>query len=124
MKVFFCRLLSLMLVVSLVGLPLSTQAALIGTDHVLRQAQAQSDRDRVTDLVARADVQQALQSYGVSPQAAQERVVALTDTEIQQITGKLDSLPAGAIGAGETVLIVVLVIVAIYVILQHIYPRK
>jgi hypothetical protein len=112
-----------MLVVSLVGMPLSTQAALIETDQVLRQAQTQSDR-RVSDLVARADVQQALQSYGVTPQAAQERVAALTDTEIQQITGKLDSLPAGAIGAGETVLIVVLVIVAIYVILQHIYPRR
>jgi hypothetical protein len=113
-----------MLVVSLVGMPLSTQAALIETDQVLRQAQTQSDRNRVSDLVARADVQQALQSYGVTPQAAQERVAALTDTEIQQITGKLDSLPAGAIGAGETVLIVVLVIVAIYVILQHIYPRR
>jgi hypothetical protein len=113
-----------MLAVSLVGLPLSTQAALIETDQVLRQAQVQSDRDRVHDLIARADVQNALQSYGVTPQAAQQRVDALTDMEIRQITGKLDSLPAGAIGSGETVLIVVLVIVAIYVILQHIYPRK
>lgn len=123
MKVFFCRLLSYMLAVSLIGLPLSTQATLIGTDHVLRQAQAQSDRDRVRDLVARADVQNALQSYGITPQAAQERVDALTDMELQQIAGKLDSLPAGA-SAGETVLIVVLVIIAIYVILYHLYPRR
>jgi hypothetical protein len=112
-----------MLAVSLVSLPLSTQAALIETDQVLRQAQSQSDRDRVRDLVARADVQQALQSYGISPRTAQERVDALTDMEIQQVAGKLDSLPAGA-SAGETVLIVVLVVIAIYVILYHIYPRR
>jgi len=123
MKVFFCRLISYMLVVSLVGLPLSTQATLIETDQVLRQAQAQSDRARMRDLVARADVQKALESYGVGQQTAQQRVDALTDTEIQQIIGKLDSLPAGA-SAGETVLIVVLLIIVIYVILQHVYPKK
>ena len=123
MKVFFCRLVSYMLVVSLVGLPLSTQATLIETDQVLRQAQAQTDRARMHDLVARADVQKALESYGVGARTAQQRVDALTDTEIQQIIGKLDSLPAGA-GAAETVVIVVLLIVIIYVILQHVYPKK
>ena len=123
MKVFFCRLVSYMLVAGLVSLPLSTQATLIETDQVLKQAQSQSNRDRVRDLVARADVQQALQSYGISSQAAQQRVDALTDMEIQQVAGKLDSLPAGA-SAGETVLIVVLVVIAIYVILYHLYPRR
>ena len=123
MRVFFHRLISYMLVASLAGLPLSTQATLIETDQVLRQAQAQSDRARMRDLVARADVQKALESYGVGAQTAQQRVDALTDTEIQQIIGRLDSLPAGA-SAGETVLIVVLLIVVIYVILQHVYPRK
>ena len=123
MKVFFCRLVSCMLIVSLAGLPLSTQATLIETDQVLRQAQGQSDRARMRDLVARADVQKALESYGVGAQTAQQRVDALTDSEIQQIMGKLDSLPAGA-SAGETVLIVVLLIIVIYVILQHVYPKK
>jgi len=123
MKVFFCRLVRCMLVVSLAGLPLSTQATLIETDQALRQAQGQSDRARMRDLVARADVQKALESYGVGAQTAQQRVDALTDSEIQQIMGKLDSLPAGA-SAGETVLIVVLLIIVIYVILQHVYPKK
>lgn len=125
MKVFFCRLVSCMLVVSLISLPFSSQAALIGTDQVLRQAQGQSDRDRVRELVARTDVEKVLQSYGVSQKAAQERVDALTDMEIQQITNKLDTLPAGAEGgAAITVLIVVLVVVIIYVILQHTYPKR
>jgi len=125
MKVFCCRLISYMLMVSLISLPFSSQAALIGTDQVVRQAQAQSDRDRVREVVARADVQKVLQSYGVTPQAAQERVDALTDMEIQQVTGKLDSLPAGAEGgAAITVLLVVLLVVVIYVLLQHIYPKR
>ena len=121
MKVFFCRIISHLLVISLIGLPFSTQAALIGTDEVLKQAQTQSDRDRVRDFVARADVQKELQAYGVNPQAAKERVDALTDQEVQQIAGKLDSLPAGAIGTGETILLAVLLVVVIYVVLKYIY---
>ena len=70
MKVFLCRLISYLLVFSLAGLSFTTQATLIGTDVVVKQAQSQSDRDRVRDLVARADVQQALQAYGVNPQMA------------------------------------------------------
>jgi hypothetical protein len=121
MKVFFCRLISHLLVISLIALPFSTQAALVGTDEVVKQAQTQSDRDRVRDFVARADVQNELQSYGVSAQTAKERVDALTDMEVQQIAGKLDALPAGAIGTGETVLIVVLLVVVIYLVLKYVY---
>jgi hypothetical protein len=121
MKVFLCRLISYLLVFSLTGLPFTTQAALIGTDEVVRQVQSQSDRDRVQELVARADVQQTLQAYGVNPQLAQERVDALTDMEIQQIAGKLDSMPAGAIGTGETVLLAVLLVIVIYIVLKYLY---
>jgi hypothetical protein len=108
---------------SLACVPFSTQAGVIGTDQVVTQAQAQADRDRIRQLVARADVQKALQSYGVSEQAAQERVDALTDAEIQQIAGNLDSLPTGA-NAIATVAIVIAVIVLIYIILQHVYPKN
>jgi predicted PurR-regulated permease PerM len=121
MKVFLCRLISYLLVFSLAGLPFTTQATLIGTDVVVKQAQSQSDRDRVRDLVARADVQQALQAYGVNPQMAKERVDALTDMEVQEMAGKLDTLPAGASGTGETVVIAVLLVIIIYVILRYVY---
>ena len=123
MKVFFCRLISYLLATSLIALPFSSQAALIGTEQVVTQAQAHSDRDRVNAFLARADVQNELQSYGVNPKTAKERVDALTDQEVRQIAGKLDALPAGALTSGETALVVVLVIAAIYVLLQFIYKK-
>jgi hypothetical protein len=121
MKVFFCRLISHLLIVSLIALPFSTQAALVGTDEVVKQAQAQSDRDRVRDFMARADVQAELQKYGVTAQSAKERVDALTDMEVREIAGQIDALPAGASGAVETTAIVVLLVVLIYIILKYVY---
>ena len=36
-----------------------------------------------------------LQSLGISPAAAQARVSAMTDAEVANVAGKIDSLPAG-----------------------------
>lgn len=121
MKVFFCRLISHLLVISVIALPFSTQAALVGTDEVVKQAQMQSERDKVRDFVARADVQKELQSYGLTPQTAKERVDALTDMEVQQIAGKIDALPAGAINTAETVLLIAVLVVVLYVVLKYLY---
>lgn len=122
MKVFFCRLISHLLVISLIAAPFSAQAAMIGTDEVVKQSQAQSDRDKVRDFMARVDVQRELQSMGVSPQLAKERVNALTDMEVRDIAGKLDSLAAGA-GALEVIVIVVVAVTLIYIILKYVYDK-
>jgi hypothetical protein len=123
MKVFFCRLISQLLVVSLVLLPFSTQAALIGTGDVIASAQGQTDRSKVRDFMARAEVRQQLQSFGLNPDIAKDRVDALTDEEVQHLAGKIDSLPAGAIsGIGVAALIAVLIVV-IYVLLKYIYGK-
>ena len=122
MKVFFCRLISHLLVISLIAAPFSTQAALVGTDEVVRLAQAQSDRDMVRNFVARSDVQRELQTLGVDPRNAKERVDALTDMEVREIAGKISALPAGA-GTAETVILVVLLVIAIYVILKYVYEK-
>ena len=123
MKAFFCRLISQLLVISLISLPFSTQAAVIGTGEVIASAQGQADRDKVRDFLARADVQQQLQSFGLNPDTAKDRVNALTDQEVQHLAGKIDALPAGAISGGEVVLVTILVIIAIYVVLKYIYGK-
>src|SRR5258707_580010 len=83
-----------------------TQAALIGTGQAIANVEAQ--RGKVQGFVARADVQEQLASLGLSPALASERVNALTDDEVQQLAGKIDSLPAGAVGGlVVTVLLVV-----------------
>jgi hypothetical protein len=117
-KRFVCQILAL----SLIGIPFTVQASIISTDEVLAQVQTQSDRTKVRDFVARADVQTQLQDHGLSLTVAQERVDAMTDSEVQQIAGKIDTLPAGA-GAVSTVAIVAATIIVIYIILQHFYPK-
>lgn len=123
MKAFFCRLISQLLVLSLIMLPFSTQAALIGTGEVIASAQGQTDRDKVRDFMARAEVQEQLQVLGVNPDTAKDRVNALTDEEAQHLAGKIDSLPAGAINAVGVVALTVLLIVVIYVLLKYIYGK-
>ena len=123
MKAFFFRLISQLLVVSLIVLPFSTQAALIGTGDVIASAQGQTDRDKVRDFMARAEVQKQLQSFGLNPDTAKDRVNALTDQEAQHLAGKIDSLPAGAINGIEVVALTVLLIIIIYVLLKYIYGK-
>ena len=123
MKAFFCRLISQLLVVSLILLPFSTQAALIGTGDVIASAQGQADRDKVRDFMARAEVQEQLQSFGLNPDTAKDRVDALTDQEVQHLAGKIDSLPAGAIGGWEVVALTALLVVVIYILLKYTYGK-
>lgn len=124
MKNVFRRFVSQALIVSLAALPFTAQAGLIGTDEVAAPV-AQSDRAKVRDFLARADVQQQLQQHGLTAQAAQERVDALTDGEVQQIAGQVDTVPAGAAsGAVAVVGLAVLLVAVTYIIVRAFYPQR
>lgn len=118
MQTFFSRLISQLLVMTVIVLPFPTQAALIGTAEIISTAQTQSDRDKVRDFAARAEVQKQLQLFGLAPDAAKDRVNALTDQEVQRLAGKIDSLPAGAFGGAEVALITLLAILVIYILVK------
>lgn len=125
MEKLFHRLVSYLLVFSLAGLPFTAHAGLIGTDEAVAQSEVQSERARVRDFLARADVQQQLQQHGVTAQAAKDRVAALTDFEVAHLSGKIDALPAGATSGGAAVIGVTLLLVLItYVIVRMFYPQK
>ena len=124
MKVFFKRFVCQFLALSLICLPFTVRAGMIGTDEVVAQTQAQSDRAMVRDFLARADVQKQLQDHGLTQQAAQERVNALTDIEVQQIAGRINEVPAGAISGEGVFFVVVLWILIVYLLVQHFYPSK
>ena len=125
MEKLFHRLVSYLLVFSLAGLPFTAHAGLIGTDEAVAHSEVQSERARVRDFLSRADVQQQLQQHGVTAQAAKDRVDALTDFEVAQISGKIDALPAGATSGGAAVVGVTLLLVLItYVIVRMFYPQK
>src|SRR5260221_8745990 len=93
---FVCRVL----VASLLALPLHAQAGMIGTGEAVTAAQAQTARVAIAALVGRSEVAAQLQAMGLSPQDAKQRVAALTDSEVVQLAGRIDRLPAGAIGGG------------------------
>ena len=105
MKNILVRCVCRMLIVCMGAFPFSTYASMVSTDEVVAAVQIQGSRDRLRDLVARSDVRSQLQNLGINSTAAQERVSAMTDTEVASLVGQIDSLPAGgssgwAIAAG------------------------
>jgi hypothetical protein len=95
MKLLY-KLISQLLIVSMVLLPFSTQAGLIGTDQVVAGSIDQANRDKVRDFVSRTDVQKQFEALGLTAATAQDRVNAMTQEEINRIAGNIDTLPAGA----------------------------
>ena len=106
----FTRLISRLLIVCLIGLPFQVSAGMIGTDQVVSAAQAQVARTLVLSQISRADVAGQLQSFGLTPQAAADRVAALTDVEVSKLAGQIETLPAGA-GSGLILLILLGVLI-------------
>lgn len=111
MKSVWARMLCRLLVVLMVWSPMQlAQAGMIGTDQVASAA-SQADRNTVLQFLGRAEVTRQLQSLGVDPATVKDRVAAMSDQEVQQIAGKIDSMPAGASDAG--VLLFVLLVAAV-----------
>lgn len=78
-------------------LPFQTaQAGMIRTDQVISANSVQSDRATATSQLVRSELASQLQSMGIAPQTAKDRVAALTDQEVRSLAGEIDSLPAGA----------------------------
>jgi hypothetical protein len=98
----FRRLIASLLILSL-ATPLPLRAGMIATEDLV-------DRERIAQVIDRAEVQAQLQAYGVSPAEVQARVAALTDAEAAELAARIDSLPAGGIGIIGAILIVFLVL--------------
>ena len=108
MKLLY-KLISQLLIVSMVLLPFSAHAGMIGTDQAIASAQDLANRDKVRDFVSRGDVVKQFEALGLTAATAQERVNAMTQEEVNRIAGKIDSLPAGADSGWGWVAVVVVV---------------
>jgi hypothetical protein len=113
----FKRLLSSLLIVCLASLGLPVHAGMLPTDA------ANPERARVLTVLERSDVQAQLQANGVNPADVKVRVAAMTDDEVAQLAGQIDSLPAG----GSDLLTIILVVFIVLLItdllgLTHIFP--
>ena len=109
MKNIFVRYICRMLIVCMAAVPFSAYAGMVGTAQIAAAAQTQAARDKLHNFLGRSEVRNQLQSLGVSPAAAQARVSAMTDTEVANVAGQIDSLPAGGFsgGAAAAALIVI-----------------
>ena len=107
---------------SLMGMstPMLAHADIVPTEALLAQVSAPADifnnansaeRARVVGFLARDDVRQTLVSQGVDADAAVARVQAMSDAEVAQLAGRIDTAPAGGeiLGVLFTVFIVLLV---------------
>lgn len=115
MKMFY-KLISQLLIVSMIMLPFSAQAGMIGTDQAIASAQDLANRDKVQEFVSRGDVIKKFESLGLAATTAQERVNAMTQEEVNRIAGKIDTLPAGADSTWAWIGGVVLIGLIIYLV--------
>ena len=115
MQALFRRFICRLLVVSTIMLPYSahTQAAMIGTGQAIGSVEA---RGKVQSFVARAEVQSRLTALGVGATAASERVNTLTDDEVQQLAGRIDTLPAGGVATEVALFAILILLIFIFLV--------
>jgi hypothetical protein len=82
-------------------------AGMIGTEQVVSSANG-ADRTAVLNVLSRTDVASQLQSLGINPAQARDRVQAMSDQEITALASRLESLPAGAADSGAVLLIIII----------------
>ena len=109
------RLVSRLLIALMIWTPYQiATAGMIGTDQVVAST-SQADRTAVLNFLNRSDVAGKLHSLGVDPSTAKDRVGAMTDQEVQQLAGRINSLPAGGdVSTAGVILIIILIAAAVW----------
>ncbi|GEK51174.1 PA2779 family protein [Vreelandella venusta] len=105
--------------------PQSMDAAateLVSTQSVLAGDRAGADRERINEILSRADVQEELLKQGVHLDDVEARVAALSDAEAQQMAEQLEQLPAGAGVVGALFAVFVILLVTDILGLTDVYP--
>jgi hypothetical protein len=112
----FFRTFCAVLIVSLLNLGMlqTAGAAAIDTQTAIALEDRAAVTARIDERLAREDVRQAMQSLGVDPDQARERVAALTDAEVLQLDGKLAQLPAAGDGGWIILFIVMAVLIFLF----------
>ena len=89
------------------------RAGMIGTDQAVSST-SQADRGALLDFVGRTDVASQLQSFGLDPSAARDRVAAMTNEEVRYLAERIGALPAGGGGGVSGIVLFSMVIFIIY----------
>lgn len=95
---FFRRIVASILCVAMLNLgsPLVAQAGVIGTLQAVEAQHRAADLATVSSALAREQVRAQLGAMGVDSVQVESRLAAMTDAELRQLAGQIESLPAGA----------------------------
>lgn len=116
------RIILCLCVLSLVNLQIApVQAAMIGTDELVRSAERDLTVNQVMDLLDRAEIQQELVAMGVDSTMARDRISQLTDEELQHLAGT-DELPVGSGVAGIAVTVFIVLVITDVIGATDIFP--
>lgn len=95
---------------------------LVTTQSALSADRAGADRERIYNVLARADVQDQLLKQGVDLNEVEARVAALSDAEAQQMAEQLEQMPAGAGVIGVLFAVFIILLVTDILGLTDVYP--
>ncbi len=105
-----CRLL----VALMIWMPYQiATAGMIGSDQVAATS-PQVDRTTVVNFLSRSDVASQLQTLGIDPSTAKDRVAAMSDQEVQSLAGQIHAMPAGAMSSGAAILLIIIIAAAVW----------
>jgi len=90
-------------------------AGMVSTDQLIDKQTSMTQRAKVNAFMQRDDVRQQLESWGVDPSRAQQRVATLSDSEINQISDRIDQMPAGQGAIGFIIVIGILIFVVLLI---------
>ena len=94
----------------------SVLATMVGTEAILVNQDTQNARDRLRSFLDREAVQSQLTARGIDPAEAQARVDSLSDSEVMQISDKIDQLPAGGSFWGTVLYLAIIAVIVLLVL--------
>ncbi len=77
------------------GLLPAAKAAIIPTQTMIESSGIDQTRNQIQSMIARDDVRAELVRLGVDPVDAENRLAALTASELQQLQSHMQDMPAG-----------------------------
>ena len=90
----------------------SIHANMLQTGSVI-ESEAQETRERLIRMLEKEEVQNALESRGVSASEARERVEAMTAAELHQAANQIDNLPSGEGGLSTLGLLIIILLLVL-----------
>lgn len=118
----FWGVMACLLVVSLLALSMPAKASMMSAQETMPVHQT-SERTHVMQFLAREDVAKQIAAQGVNIALVKQRVAAMSDNEINQLSDKIDQLPAaGSDVLGVVLFVFVLLLVTDILGLTKVFP--